>query len=115
MAATQRFVSDNFAGHCLARYVLDGTFIDVTFADADLSDAILSGTFMDVDFSYALLVGARLAGQFVDVRFAGADLAFCDLRGSNLRLAQLQQAFRLQGAVMPDGTIYDGSLNLPGD
>ena len=33
----------------------------------------------------------------------------------NLTLAQLVQAKRLWGAVMPDGSTYDGRYNLPGD
>jgi uncharacterized protein YjbI with pentapeptide repeats len=75
-----------------------------------------------VDLSLANLEGAKLAranlrnANLDEVNLQGADLFKANLEGAhNLNERQLSQAKRLWGAIMPDGTSYDGRYNLPGD
>lgn len=96
--------------------------------DADLRKADLGG----VDFHQANL-------QWTDLTFADlrcAKLTRANLQGANLRLAnltradlfkadlhgaynltpeQLSKVTRLWGAILPEGNLYDGRFNLPGD
>jgi uncharacterized protein YjbI with pentapeptide repeats len=74
------------------------------------------------DLSYANLDGARLMraklqGANLDAAsLDGANLIGANLRGvKNLRNEQLAQVGRMRGSVMPDGCLYDGRYNLPGD
>jgi hypothetical protein len=70
---------------------------------ADLEGARLNR----VDLHRADLSGANLQGAF---------MTKANLQGArNLTEAQLAQASRLRGAILPDGSRYDGRLNLPGD
>ena len=90
---------------------------------ADLSSVDLHQAHMDSsDLSLANLTGTRLTRA--DLRGANmnratlelTDLFKANLQGvHNLTPAQLMSAKRLWGAVMPDGTTYDGRYNLPGD
>jgi uncharacterized protein YjbI with pentapeptide repeats len=90
---------------------------------ADLSSVDLHQAHLDsADLSLANLTGTRLTRA--DLRAAnmnravleGTDLFKANLREvRNLIPAQLAQAKRLWGAVMPDGSTYDGRYNLPGD
>jgi uncharacterized protein YjbI with pentapeptide repeats len=100
----------------------------VELRGADLRMADLSG----VDFHQANLQGADLT--FADLRCAKltranmqsanfrqadltrADLFKADLYGAyNLTPEQLSKLTRLWGAILPDGNLYDGRFNLPGD
>lgn len=75
---------------------------------ADLSQANLSGT----KLTRANLHGANMS----ETNLAGADLFKANLTEvRNLTDAQLVQAKRLWGAIMPDGETYDGRYNLQGD
>jgi uncharacterized protein YjbI with pentapeptide repeats len=74
------------------------------------------------DLSYANLNGARLTRarlQFVNLDKAtldGASLIGANLKGAkNVSNAQLAQVGRMRGSVLPDGNLYDGRFNLPGD
>lgn len=74
------------------------------------------------DLSYTNLDGARLTraklqGANLDAAsLDGANLIGANLRGvKNLRNEQLVQVGRMRGSVMPDGRLYDGRYNLPGD
>lgn len=74
------------------------------------------------DLSMADLTGAKLSRTNMQgVNFSQAILKDVDLYKSNLSGArnltseQLAQARRLFGATMPDGSVYDGRFNLPGD
>lgn len=90
---------------------------------ADLHDVDLSEAHLEwADLSMANLLDAKLV--LVDLR--GADLSMANLHGADLSMAnlngainlteqQLVQIYRLKGAILPDGTRYDGRLNLPGD
>lgn len=75
---------------------------------ADLSMANVSGA----KLTRANLQGANLS----EADLAGADLFKANLQGArNVTDAQLASAHRLWGALMPDGSSYDGCYNLPGD
>jgi len=90
---------------------------------ANLTSVDLHQAHMDAtDLSLANLSGARLTRT--DLR--GADLNRANLDGTdlfkanlcevrNLTPEQLLDAKRLWGAVMPDGSTYDGCYNLLGD
>lgn len=90
---------------------------------ADLQAVDLSQAHLEwADLSLANLQDAKLV--MVDLRGAdlsmanlcGADLSMANLNGAlNLTEQQLTQVYRLCGAILPDGTHYDGRLNLPGD
>lgn len=84
---------------------------DLGMADlkwSNLEDCNLQGTRL----IKADLRGANLAGANLN----GTHLAHANLQGaSNLSNVQLAQASRLQGAMMPDGSRYDGRFNLVGD
>lgn len=74
------------------------------------------------DLSYANLDGARLMGaRMQSVNLEKASLDGTNLVGANLRGAknvsdkQLSQASRMRHSVLPDGSLYDGRFNLPGD
>jgi hypothetical protein len=75
---------------------------------ADLSMADLS----DAKLTRASLQGANLS----ETNLTGADLFKANLQGArNVSGAQLASAHRLWGAIMPDGSSYDGRYNLAGD
>lgn len=75
---------------------------------ADMSMANLRGA----KLTRANLQGANLSETTLD----GADLFKANLQSArNVTDAQLASAHRLWGAIMPDGSSYDGCYNLPGD
>lgn len=75
---------------------------------ADLSMANLSGA----KLTRANLQGANMS----EADLTGADLFKANLlNAGNLGDAQLMTSHRLWGAIMPDGSTYDGRYNLPGD
>jgi hypothetical protein len=75
---------------------------------ADLSMANLR----DAKLTRANLQGANLS----ETELQGADLFKANLQGArNVTDAQLASAHRLWGAIMPDGSSYDGCYNLKGD
>lgn len=85
--------------------------VDLHQADlrwADLSLADLTGALM----ARVNLEGANLS----QASLKNADLYKANLGSArNLTDAQLAQARRLYGAIMPNGSVYDGRYNLPGD
>jgi uncharacterized protein YjbI with pentapeptide repeats len=100
----------------------------VNFKDADLSYADLQNTnfgmadLREADLRFADLQGAR----FTKANLSGADFESANLKGAllshgnllharGLQTEQLYEVNRLRGAMMPDGTRYDGRYNLPGD
>jgi hypothetical protein len=89
------------------------TLVGVDFHQADLQHAGLN----HADLTGCKLTRARLQGaDFEGAKLQGADLFKADLRESrNVTPEQLGRAKRLWGAIMPDGTTYDGRYNLPGD
>jgi uncharacterized protein YjbI with pentapeptide repeats len=95
----------------------------VDLSTADLSKSNLNSADMRAaNLAYAHMVSARL--HKVNLRganFEKADLRDADLTESilqdtiNLRADQLIQTYKLRGAMLPDGSRYDGRFNLMGD
>jgi len=102
------------------------------FENAKLAGAMLIGadlshsSFHHSDFTGAELFGARLQMtcfwhailRGVDLRDANTtdtDFIYADLTDALVTPQQLQLAYRLHGARLPNGKIYDGRFNLKGD
>jgi uncharacterized protein YjbI with pentapeptide repeats len=75
-----------------------------------------------VDFSGALLEGSDFfEADLRQANFKNADMKGARLDSANLESAenltplQLMSCHKLRGAIMPDGTVYDGRYNLAGD
>jgi uncharacterized protein YjbI with pentapeptide repeats len=102
-----------------------GTFnlSDANLSGADLSGAILWEAQLDganltrtnlsnadltrADLSKARLEGANLTGADLSrASLKGAELAGCRLEGATVMQEQLDQANSLEGAILPDGTVY---------
>lgn len=114
-------------------WLFDGSLKNITICHAqmqnadllgaDLSDVDLHQSNLDhADLSRANLSGARLSravlqgADFSQADLSKADLFKADLQNArNLTDEQLVTAKRLWGAIMPDGTTYDGRYNLVGD
>jgi hypothetical protein len=80
---------------------------EATLYDADIQDADLREADLRVaNLTFANLSGAKLAGAYLEDAF---------LRGATIDELQLREARTLVGATLPDGNIYDGRFNLPGD
>lgn len=80
---------------------------------ARLQFADLSGA----DLSEAKLTRSRLMwANLSRANLSGADMYKVNLTGAkNLTAAQLRRAKRLFGAILPDGSTYDGRYQLKGD
>jgi uncharacterized protein YjbI with pentapeptide repeats len=114
-------------------WLTDGALRGVALCQAQMQNADLMGADLrNVDFhqatlDFADLCKARLNGVKLNraslqrVNFDHADLTYADLYKANLRGArnltaqQLSSVRQLLGVIMPDGTVYDGRFNLPGD
>ena len=104
---------------CLQYAKLQGANLSASdLRNADLNKANLEMA----DLSYANLEGARLTkARMRSVNLEKASMIGANLTGANLRGAlalqdgQLATASRMRGAIMPDGSLYDGRFNLPGD
>lgn len=114
-------------------WLSDGSLRNFPICSAQMQDADLMGAdLVNVDLhqahlEHALLCQANLTGakltrailrdaDFSEAILTNADLFKADLQNArNLTHKQLAQAKRLWGAVMPDGTTYDGRYNLGGD
>jgi len=122
-------------GAYLSGVILSGAILSVT----DLSEANLSGVILiGADLSETDLGGANLGGANLseanlweanlwEANLRGADLRGADLTNANLMEAnlteanltgaevtteQLMQAKSLEGAIMPNGTQYDGRFDI---
>jgi uncharacterized protein YjbI with pentapeptide repeats len=111
----------------------DGTLSWVCLQYANLQSANLSASNLRsadlhkanlemADLSYANLNGARLTrASMLLVNLHKASLDGANLVGANLQGAknvseeQLSRVSRMRGAILPDGNLYDGRFNLPGD
>lgn len=114
-------------------WLFDGSLGDKELCHARMQNADLMGANLtnvdlhqaeleNADLSQANLTGARMARanlrgvDFSQAIIANADFFKADLQNArNLTDRQLAQAKRLWGAIMPDGTTYDGRYNLKGD
>jgi uncharacterized protein YjbI with pentapeptide repeats len=129
-------VIDNasLAGANFANAVLDkaslrmSNLANANFHSAFLSEANLSGANLTkADFSAAILHQANFEGavlwqanlrdaKLIGARWMSADLHSANFSGSiGLTLLDLIVAGQLRGAVMPDGSCYDGRFRLSGD
>ncbi len=114
-------------------WLTDGSLRGAALCQAQMSNADLMGADLrNVDFhqaslEYADLRRARLnsaklnraslyRANFSEADLTNADLYKANLRGAqNLTRQQLASVNQLLGAIMPDGSTYDGRFNLPGD
>ncbi|HZD55629.1 MAG TPA: pentapeptide repeat-containing protein [Anaerolineales bacterium] len=114
-------------------WLVDGSLRGVAlcktqFQDADLMGADLRGVDLHQaqlefsDLSKANLTAAKLTrANLHGANLDQADLTRADLYKASLRRAhnlmddQLSRAKRMWGAIMPDGSTYDGRYNLRGD
>ncbi len=113
-------------GGGLAGADLEGTDLsgahlgNADLSDADLKDAKLSGAYLyDADLSGADLSGADLSdakerfesgARMSGANLEGADLSKADLTNAQVTKKQLRETASLEGATMPDGQKYRGSL-----
>lgn len=111
----------------------DGSLHGIPLCDCHLEGAdLLKASLRKVDFhrahmqlvdlSMADLTGAKMSranlqgANFSEATLTDVDFYKAKLGGArNLTDAQLANARRLYGAIMPDGNLYDGRYNLPGD
>lgn len=114
-------------------WLSDGSLNNIAFCGAQMEGADLLGADLagvdlhqahleNADLSQANLSRARLSrahlqgANFSETKLTSTDLFKADLQNArNLTDEQLVQAKRLWGAIMPDGTSYDGRYNLAGD
>lgn len=102
------------------------------FLEAKLARAmLLSADLSYSSFHYSDFTGAHLSGAILrrtcfwgatlrGVDLIGADLTetdfiYADLTDARVTIQQLKLAYRLHGARLPNGKIYDGRFNLNGD
>lgn len=109
---------ENLTGAQLAgRNLSRADFRNTRLRAANLRDADLRRAQLDhADLSLADLCRANLSGA----NLKGAKLWMAYLHGADLHKAQINghalcEAFSLRGAIMPDGTRYDGQYALAGD
>ena len=113
--------------------LLDGSLRGIALCQAQLDCANLKDTDLcyvdlhqanldNVDLSNAKLRAAKLnraslqSANLDGTDFTSADLYKVNLRGArNSTEEQLATANELFGSIMPDGSVYDGRFNLPGD
>ncbi len=119
LRTTGKLTDGSLRGIALCHAQLQGADLheaDLAFVDfhqasldfADLTDAKLQG----VKFNRASLQGAN----FEQANLTSADLYKVNLRGArNLTSQQLSKVDQLFGSIMPDGSVYDGRMNLFGD
>lgn len=123
LAVTGQFRDGSLCGANLTGAHLAGR----NLSRADLSEARLrAANLRDSDLRKADLHNADLSladlrrANLREANLRGAKLWMAYLHGANLRKAQvseaaLDEAFSLRGALMPDGSRYDGRFALPGD
>lgn len=116
----QGWLEQGILAHTNLRYVhlQRANLHRVNFSKSDLTMADLRWSNM----SWANLRGANLSKANLygaDLNMAnleGADLIMTNLQGvHNLSESQLRHTNRMVGATMPDGSLYDGRFQLPGD
>jgi uncharacterized protein YjbI with pentapeptide repeats len=107
-------LSNEYLGCCILTG-MDLRGFDLTeaeFSHTNLEEADLSSCSLErADLSRAILTKANLQGA----KLKGADLHASTLTGAAITEDQLRVCSRLWGAVLPDGTKYDGRFNIWGD
>lgn len=80
--------------------------------NANLTRADLLGA----DLRRAILWGANLRDTRLDLAdLGGANMIWSNLEGAAVTRDQLKMASNLRGAILPDGSRYDGGFQLEGD
>ena len=100
--------SINLEGSSIMRGQFQGTHLEcANLISSYLDNAKLSG---------ALLTGTKLNKAYLlKTDFSGADLRNSIFKDAVVLEDQLKSVSSLSGAIMPDGTPYDGTLQLGGD
>lgn len=114
-------------------WLIDGCLNGQALCQAQLQNADLMGADLrNVDFHQAVLDQADLSKAKLNgaklnraslwrANFDHTDLTYADLYKANLlgarnlTMDQLAHVNQLAGAILPDGKVYDGRFNLPGD
>ena len=116
----QGHLNDNTLPWICLQYVnlLGANLSTVNFQNADLHKANLEKanlSFANLNCTRLTRAKMRLA-NLDQASLNGANLIGADLKGAkNVSNEQLAQAGRMRASVLPDGTMYDGRFNLPGD
>lgn len=85
-------------------YLVSANLQEAVLAVANLQGANL----VKVNLARAILVGAKLQGaKMQEANLEGAKLQGANLEGAKVTYDQLSEAKTLEGATMPDGTIYN--------
>jgi uncharacterized protein YjbI with pentapeptide repeats len=119
LRARGRLSDSTLSWICLRYANLQGANLNASYLrNTDLHKANLEMA----DLSYANLNGARLTrARLQGANLNKASLEGASLMGANLREVknlnneQLVQVGRMRGSILPDGNLYDGRFNLPGD
>ncbi|MEW6239525.1 MAG: pentapeptide repeat-containing protein [Chloroflexota bacterium] len=109
----RNYTGANFTGANLAQAI----FSNSNFSEADFTNANLAGAFAsDTNFLDAIFINADLtnadmrASNLINADFTGAITVGVDFSGSNMTGAiitdkQLDQAYSVKDAILPDGSI----------
>ncbi|MBN2118295.1 MAG: pentapeptide repeat-containing protein [Anaerolineales bacterium] len=104
---------------CLRYANLQGADLSTAnLQNADLHKANLELTNLSYsNLNYARLTRTKLQSTNLDkASWDGANLIGANLKGAkNVSHEQLAQAGRMRACILPDGNLYDGRFNLPGD
>ena len=104
--------ADMFQANLKSAVLQDANLVQVNLARARLQGADLRRA----NLSRANLTGADLQGANLEgANLTSANLQQANLNKANLTDAQLQQVHTLKSSKMPDGSQYNGYLNLAGD
>ena len=113
-------------------YLVDGSLRYKFFMSANLNGAYLSSAELEgASFGFASMIGTyldganlkrvgfwntNLEGAFLQgANMQGAIIAFANLKNAKVTREQLKTCSALQGTILPDGNLYDGSFQLEGD
>lgn len=108
----------NLQGANLDKIDLEAAHLDkANLRGAHLGHANLEhADLRETSLQAAHLIKANLrSARLQDADLQGADLEGADLQDAEVHDGQLIKASRLRGAIMPDGSRYDGRFNLQGD
>ncbi len=103
---------NSFTGADLRRVIFSFSSLrSTTWFEADLQGASLDHT----NLTDATLSMHAVGPHYTEADLTGATLTDSNLTRAKIRSEQLCRARSLNGATMPDGQLYDGRFNLPGD
>ncbi len=113
-------------------YLVDGSLRHKFFWSANLNGAeLLSAELEGASFHFASMIGTHLHGANLknvafwqtnlegaflqDANISGATVVFVNLKNAKVTREQLKTCRALQGTILPNGKLYDGSFQLKGD